>query len=274
MHYLFLCLALASSVSIALLLRMFEHKGVNRTVIISSNYILAVTLSYFLSDKPTTDTAVYIFGALLGLFFFTAFVLYSKAIKQKGIAGTVTISRLSLAIPVVLSILLWGETPNITDILALLLIFSIILTWEGKIGTFSPILLSLFLLFGVIDAAIKFFKFKFPTVDDSFFMIITFGSALVWSWLYLLVIRQKVKAADVGRGLMLGLPNYCAFFFRLKALETIPAYVTFPFVNIGLIIVSALMGYLLFKEKVSRKKMLLILLGIIAVLLLTTPVTR
>jgi drug/metabolite transporter (DMT)-like permease len=260
---------LLSSLSIALLLRVFEHKKGNRTVIIASNYILAGLLAFLLSRKTAAAPAVYYFGAVLGLFFFTGFFLFSKAIKTKGIAGAVTIGRLSLAIPVALSISLWGEKPAVTDILSLVLVFVVIFTWEGKIGKLSPILLALFLLFGSIDSAIKFFKLKFPGTDDSFFLIIVFFSAMVWGWLYIFLSRREVKITDIGRGLLLGIPNYFSTYFVLRALETIPAYIVFPFINIGMIILSALSGYVLFKEKLSRKKILLLFLGAAAVLLLT-----
>jgi len=272
MPYIYLCLALLSSLSIAVLLRVFEHNGGNRTVIIASNYISAGTLAYLISQKTPTDMTVYYYGAVLGLFFFTGFVTFSKAIKSKGIASAVTMGRMSLAIPVTLSIFLWGEKPLITDILGLILVFLIILTWEGKIGKPSPILLSLFLLFGFLDAGVKFFKLGFPDVENSFFLIIVFFSALVWSWLYVFVFtsRGQLKAIDFGRGLSMGIPNYFSTFFLLKALQNIPAYVTFPFINIGTIVLSALLGYLWFKEKISKKKIGLIFLGVIAVLLLTT----
>jgi len=270
MSFLFLCLALLSSLSIAILLRLYEFKGSNRTVIIASNYISAGTLGYVLYRQPSADLTVFYFGAVLGLFFSIAFITFSRAIKNKGIASAVTMGRMSLAIPVGFSIFLWGEKPLITDILGLILVFFIILTWEGKIGKLSPILFSLFLLFGFIDASIKFFKMKFPTADDNFFLIIVFYSAMVWSWIYVLCSRQKLIPVDIGRGFLLGIPNYFSTYFLLKALETLPAYITFPFINIGMIILSALLGYLFFKEKLNRKKIFLIILGIIAVLFLTT----
>jgi multidrug transporter EmrE-like cation transporter len=272
MSYLFLFLALFSSLSIAVLLRIFEHKGGDRTVIIASNYISAGGLALLLSGETPIDTGVYYFGAVLGLFFFVGFITFSKAIKTKGIAEAVTMGRMSLAIPVAFSIALWGEIPFLTHIIGLVLIFTIIMAWEGKIGKPSPILLTLFLIFGFMDAAVKFFKLAYPNVDDSFFLIIVFSSALVWSWLYLFLFisRKQVKSLDFGRGLLIGIPNYFSTFFLLKALQIIPAYIVFPLINIGTIILSALLGYITFKEQLSKKKIVFIVLGIIAVLLLTT----
>jgi drug/metabolite transporter (DMT)-like permease len=270
MPFLYLCLGLLSSLSIALALRMFEHKGRDRTVVIASNYIVAGILAYLLLEKAKLTTPVFFFGAVLGLFFFVGFMAFSRAIKSKGVAASVTIGRLSLALPVAFSIFLWGEKPLPADIAGLLLIFVIILTWEGKLGKVSPILLFLFLLFGLLDSAMKYFKLQFPATDDSFFLVIVFFSSMVWSWGYILFKRKKVKAGDMAAGLLMGVPNFFSSYFLLKALGHIPAYVVFPFLNVGMIILSALAGWLLFKEKLNRKKMILLLMGIAAVLVLTT----
>lgn len=270
MSYIFLILTLLSAFSIAVLLRVFEHKQGNRTVVIASNYIVALLLSFTLMEKTSSEPMVIISGAVLGLLFFGAFVVYSTAIKTKGIASSVTIGRLALAIPVGLSIFLWGEKPLLLDLIALLLVFIIIITWESKIGKVAPILLLLFVLFGINDAIVKYFKLKFPQTDESFFLIMVFGSALVWSWLYVLFTKQTVTRRDIFRGLLLGVPNYTNSYFLILALGSIPGYITFPFVSIGAIVLSSLTGYFFFKEELNKKKVFLIMLGIAAVLILAT----
>ncbi len=270
MSYLFLVLALLSSFSIALLLKVFEQKERNRIVIVASNYIVAGALGYLLSQKTQVTSSILVFGIVIGFFFCFGFIVLFVAVKKKGVASSVTIGRLSLAIPVALSIFLWGEKPLLVDIIGLVLIFFIILSWEGKIGKVSPILLAIFFIFGFLDSAMKFFKLEFPATDDSFFLIFVFCSAMAWGWLYILVSRQKPKRADILWGLFLGVPNFFSSYFLLKALAAIPAYVVFPFINIGIIILSALAGHLLFKEELDRKKVVLILLGIIAVFFLSS----
>ncbi len=270
MSYLHLIMAVASSLAIAVLLRIYEHKQINRVVMIAVNYIAAASLAWMLAQNKDVGSGVYVFGSIIGFFFVIAFITFSKAIKLKGIASTVTIGRLSLAVPVLVSILLWGEKPGILDILSLLAIFLIILLWEGKLGRISPILILIFCLFGAIDTSIKYFKMNFSVSDEGFFLVVIFGAAAVWSWLYLLIKRIKIKRQDVVAGIVLGIPNFFSTHFLLLALETIPAYVTFPFVNLGLIISSGLVGHLFFKEHLSLKKASLMLLGMLAVFILTT----
>lgn len=266
---LYLFLSLLSSLSIAVMLKVFEKKGGERVVIIAANYILALVVGYILSDKVVPGVPVLGFGMVLGLLFFIVFVMYSRAMNVKGITSAVTMGRLSLAIPVTVSILLWGEKPSILDIIALIVVFFIILYWEGKIGKLSLILFGLFFLSGLLDSALKYFKMNFPQVDDGFFLVIIYGSAMAWSWSYIGIRKIKPGFRDIGRGLLLGVPNFFSSYFILKALQTVPAYVTFPLINVGMIILSSLIGAKFFDERLGRKKIILVVLGIIAVLLLT-----
>ncbi|MEN8223008.1 MAG: hypothetical protein ABFR36_07080 [Acidobacteriota bacterium] len=272
MGNLFLLLALLSSLSIVLLLRLFENKGLDRYVIIASNYIISGSIGFFfLTDKRIPSVEVIVFSAFIGLLFFISFSFFSYSLKKSGIASTITFGRLSLAVPVAASILLWGEHPSLTDILSLIVIFLIIIFWEKKIRNISPSLLLLFILFGTIDASMKYFKIRFPDVDNNIFLITLFYSALIWSWIYILFSGRIVKKAAVLNGFLLGIPNFFSSYFVLLALSAgIPAYITFPFINIGIIISSAILGQVLFRESISLKRILLIIAGVIAIFFLAS----
>ena len=113
MGNIYLVLALFSSLSIVLLLRFFENRGFDRYVIIASNYLVSGSIGLLLlSVKEFPDTGVLIFGVIIGFLFFISFSVFSFSLKKSGIASTVTFGRLSLAIPVIASILLWGEKPS------------------------------------------------------------------------------------------------------------------------------------------------------------------
>lgn len=271
MGNVYLLLAFFSSLSIVLLLRVFENRGYDRYVIIASNYLISGSIGFlFLTSREFPNAEMLLFGAVTGLLFFVSFSAFSLSLKRYGIASTVTFGRLSLAIPVIASILLWGESPSFTDIFSLALIFLIIFLWGGRIKNISPLLILLFFLFGVIDASMKYFKIKFPSVDNNMFLITLFFSAFIWSWIYIIFSGRKVKRAAVLNGLFLGIPNFFSSYFVLLALSNgIPAFVTFPFINIGVIISSAILGKLLFKEKLSPKRIVLIILGVASIILLS-----
>lgn len=240
-------------------------------MIIASNYLVSGSLGFlFLTDKKIPSVEVILFSSLIGLLFFISFSFFSYSLKKSGIASTVTFGRLSLAIPVAASIILWGEHPSPADIVSLAAIFLIIIMWEKRVTNISPSLLILFILFGTIDASMKYFKIRFPGVDNNIFLITLFYSALIWSWIYILFSGRPVKKSAVFNGLLLGIPNFFSSYFVLLTLSFgIPAFVTFPFINIGIIISSAILGKILFGERLSIKRILLIVFGISAILLLT-----
>ncbi len=269
MGYLFLSLSLLSSLTIAVILKVLELKNYDRIVVIASNYIIATALGFALSRPSDMGTGVIPFAVIAGLLFFSTFVVYSFVIKKDGIAPAVTFGRISMAIPVIVSIIFWGERPEILNWLGLGAVFWVILTWEGKINRLSSSLLALFLLSGSISTSMKFFKVKFPMVDEGKFLVFLFASALVWSWVYIFITERKVKLPFLLGGLFIGIPNFFSSYFLLKALTEVPAYISFPFISVNLIVLSSLAGYLIFSEKLTRRKLLLIVLAAAGVGLLS-----
>ncbi|MCQ2511506.1 MAG: SMR family transporter [Lachnospiraceae bacterium] len=57
--------------------------------------------------------------------------------------------------------------------------------------------------------------------------------------------------------------------FLLQALNQLPAIVTYPVYNITVILIISLLGYFLFKEKLSRRKLIGLGVVILAILLLS-----
>ncbi len=269
MGYLFLFFSLLSSLIIAIMLKFFERWGYDRVVVIASNYAVACLLGIVLSKPSMMENSIIPFAVMVGLLFFVTFVIYSVAIRKEGIAPAVTFGRISLAIPVLLSILFWGERPGILNFLGLVIIFTVVLSWEGRVSKLSATLLALFLLSGTIDASMKYFKVHFSSVNEGKFLLFIFLFSFVWSWIYVFIVRKRLKFPHIFAGLIMGIPNFFSSFFLLKTLGRVPAYVSFPFITIGLITLSALAGYTIFSESLSRKKVLLILLGILGALALT-----
>jgi len=268
MGYIYLVLSFLSSLVIAIALRFFEGWHYDRVIVIASNYAVAGSLGVILSKPSPLPQGVIPFAVFVGFLFFTTFIVYSLSIKKDGIAPAVTFGRISMAIPVIVSIIFWGERPKVFNWAGLVIVLLVILTWEGKITGLSMSLLGLFLLSGTISTSMKFFKVKFPSVDEGYFLIFLFFSALVWSWSYVILTRRKPGLAPVIGGLIVGIPNFFSSYFLLKGLKTVPAYVSFPFISVNLIIFSAVAGYIIFHEKLCLRKTFLLFLGAAGVILL------
>jgi drug/metabolite transporter (DMT)-like permease len=72
-------------------------------------------------------------------------------------------------------------------------------------------------------------------------------------------------------GLLLGLLNFGNIFFYLRAHRALPQHpaLVFASMNLGVVVLGALTGVLLFRERLSRLNLAALLLALLAIVLLT-----
>jgi drug/metabolite transporter (DMT)-like permease len=74
---------------------------------------------------------------------------------------------------------------------------------------------------------------------------------------------------SVGAGIALGIPNFFSIYFLLKTFQFWDKSIAIPLNNVSIVIVSALLGYFLFKEKLSNINALGVLIAIVSILLIS-----
>ena len=79
---------------------------------------------------------------------------------------------------------------------------------------------------------------------------------------------ERLGWKELGFGLLLGVPNFLSSLFLLKALATVPAVIAFPTYSVATILVVALAGLLIFREKLSKKQVIGSFLICVALVLL------
>jgi drug/metabolite transporter (DMT)-like permease len=276
----FLILAIICSSSLALILKHGHVKNANIAMLINGNYLTASLIALgFILFKYGFHYSIeaVLFGAVLGILLAGTFVIYSKAINLAGTALATVSARLSVLIPVLLSIMLFGESPNIKMIfgflLALVTLYMFYLSLKNhNSGSTSKnkylYLLALLLGIGLIDFSMKLYEHKFLPEEKGVFVFTIFFSAFIYTLVYLLVKKIKFDKSTYNLGLILGIPNVLSIHFLLAALSQVPAIVVFPIMNIGVIVVTATAAYLIWKEKINLYGRIAIVLGIAAILLL------
>jgi len=185
------------------------------------------------------------------------------------VAAAVMAGRLSLAVPVLLSFWLWGERPGVLQVLALLATLTVLLLWsETRLRSPGLILLAVWLLFGVIDSAMKWFSTSVSSVPQAAFLSLIFGSAALWGMIYLRCSGSSGSGRTVLWGLGLGIPNYLSTWGLLVALKGLKAYLVFPVLNLSILVGSAVLARLFLGEGLSaRKRWLMALAGLVVLLL-------
>lgn len=277
---IYLILAIICSSSLALILKQGNVKKSNTAILINANYLTASLLSLaFVFYKGTLNISIeaFLFALFLGYLFAATFFIYSKAVGLAGTALATVSARLSVLIPVIFSIILYGESPNIKMILgfliALITLYLFYLSLKNHNG--SPhstrsylILITLLLGIGLVDFSMKIFERNFLTEEKGTFVFTIFFSAYIYTLGYILFKKIKFEPHTFKLGLLLGLPNVLAIHFVLAALSELPAIVVFPIQNIGVIVFTAVMAYLIWKEKINNYGFAALITGILSIILL------
>ncbi len=275
----FLILSIVSSVCIAIVIRTNESRDLDRYGVMLFNYLTASILSLFLADRTgllADFRQLAWIGGAAGLLFVTAFLVYMKSVRRLGMAIPVTVTRLSVVIPALGSIVIYSERIDAFQaaglVLALVAIY--LFSWRGS-GTrvnpdradlYLPPLL--FLLMGSGDFSLKIFESTFPEDMMMSFVLLVFLVASVYSLGLLLFRGRSVDRRVIGGGILLGIPNFASAWFILKVLQVLPGSIAFPLNNVGIIMLSTLVGYTVWHERFGRRALAAMVLAVVAVILL------
>jgi uncharacterized membrane protein len=78
--------------------------------------------------------------------------------------------------------------------------------------------------------------------------------------------KQKIYLRNIIGGFFLGLLNFSATYYFLMALGEFQSSVVFPIMNVGIVALSALTAFFIFREKLALINWIGILLAIVAIL--------
>jgi len=277
----FLLLTILCSTSIALILKYSDTKRGEPIVLLAGNYLVATVISLTIllfRDDKLFSQEIFFFGLGLGLLFVLSFFAFAKAISFAGTGLATTSSRLSVIIPILFSIIIFNEVPNefhfIGFILALitfvLFYFSVKENHKAGAGVLKYLfLLAVFIGIGINDFAMKVFKSWRPAQEEPFFVFFIFSSAFVYSSIYIIIKKIKIIKSTAYWGLTLGVPNVFSTVFLLGALSLLPAILVYPIMNVGIIVFTTLLAFVIWKEKLNRWGVLALASGILAILFLS-----
>lgn len=287
---IYVLLVILTSSMFNILFKIFERLGVNTLQAIMFNYIAATICSWFIipTALPLSEVVSqgwFYTGIFLGVSYFVSMYFYSISTLHLGMALTSLITRASLVVPATVSLFLFNEAYswNIGVAIALI-IFALYFIFYVKgavrlekrnivIMYLLPVVV--FLFCAVNDLTIKISQFFYirNEVDNASFMLVVYITSLIFSTVYYIVYKSKNKVpftlkASIG-GLLMGFVNVVNSFSILKALTLIPASKVFPIVNIGIVLFSTVIGLWLFKEKLTRRKIIGMIIALVAIALLS-----
>lgn len=272
-----LILAILSSALIAILMRISEKYCKNNMSMLAMNYLMCTGLAWLtcgtLNVFAPADgmSAAMGMGVVSGMLYLINFVLLQWNINKNGVVLASMFMKLGVIVPTILAITVFRESPQMTQVLGVLGAISAIFMIQGGGKQEVVSLAGLVILLttgGVTDSTAKIYESIGNEALNNNYLLFTFAVALILCAALCIVKKQKLTALDALFGLGIGVPNYFSAKFLLRSLESVPAVVAYPTCSVGTIVVVTAAGVLLFKEKLSKRKLGALVLIMIALALL------
>lgn len=283
MAYLFILLSAVCSLLIAHFLKVTEVKKLRTLNTLTVNYLVASVFALVLGFAKAGWSSISFellflgFCLIVGVFFIANFMVYSKSVHANGVGVTITSMRLSLLVPVLLSILLYNEYLTILKTSGVILVFASLLLLkpkktEVKIGSINAgwLLLIIFVLSGFADASLKVYKEEFSTqLNELIFMGMVFLGAFIIGFISILLRKGSVfSKAEFKQGALIGIPNLYSSIFLIYALEDISGSIAYPMVNMLSVAGGTALGLLRWNDTVSSLQWAGLGIALIAILIL------
>lgn len=278
----YIVLSIICSVSVGALLKFSKRYSFDIIQVIAVNYILALGLCYitFRPDVSVVNSSspwkIYIGLAIL---LPSVFLLLASSIKHIGIVKTDIAQRLSLFIPILAAYFIFKENFTTLKLMGLIVGFpAIFLTLSKKQSDTQenrwifPVLV--LLGFGIIDILFKQIALE-KSIPYTTSLFIVFCGALVLALCFTIysvfVKKNPIQWKNIIIGAFLGILNFGNILFYLKAHKAFsenPSTV-FAAMNLGVIVLGSLVGIVAFKEKVTLKNYIGIVLALGSIVLIT-----
>lgn len=273
---LYLILAITSSMLISVFMRISEKHIHNNLTMLAFNYLMCAILAALYTRGATFTTEGLGFAAITGLasgaLYLGSFMLLQWNIQKNGVVLPATFMRLGVIVPTVLAVILFGETPKplqiVGVILALIAIVIIQYNKGGEKGASTGGLILLLLCGGITDTTAKIYDQWGNAALESHYLLFIFIIALGLCIGVALYKKQSIAWPDVGFGLIIGIPNYFSARFLLRSLSAVPAVVVYPTYSVGTIIMTTLVSMILFREKLTRQRIIALAIILCALVLL------
>ena len=282
---IFLILAILFSTGVFVAMRLFERYKLDNHQALMWNYVFASGTGFAICEH--WDTAPQLvaepwFGLsiLTGFWFIFTYLLMTASTQRSGVTVTSLSSKISVVLPILAGVIMLGEKLNFlatTGIVLALVALVLVLERKKEPGEKNnrSWLLPVCIFFGTGsgDILMKITEQQNSGDDLGFMIAFIYFVALVFGVIIVVwdIARGKSKwqwKSALG-GIGLGVINFFSTSSVYHAMRHFDNVVLFPIYNIGVVSLTALIGWLFFKEKLTLKNYLGLVIAVIAVILIT-----
>lgn len=280
---IFLILSIILSTLIFVCFKLFQRFNINNLQAVTINYLVGAAFGLLLyqgdySWKTIHEQSWFYLAVVEGFLFIAVFMLFASSSQKAGVAVTAVASKMSVVIPVILGIVLYSEqssTLKITGILIALVAFYLTFRKGNHFSGYKRFIILPLLLFlgnGAVDSIMKYTQHNYLDTDGGLFLSVVFIVALIFGLLATTVNvssgSRKIRFRNIIGGLILGFLNYATTYFMILAMDYMESSVLFPVLNSGIVMLSAIIGFSAFSEKLNPINIAGIALSVFAIFLI------
>jgi len=271
-----------------IIFKLFAKLNIDNLQALIVNYFVAGCCGLYFSDVEfslnyvLTSNWIY-HAAIIGVLFIVTFNLYAQGTQKVGIAITTIANKLSLFIPVAIALIIYpNEKITLLKIIGFVLaVVGIYLssTKKKKLSFDKKYLWLIIIVFVGQGIADTIFNHAQQTVVNDADKGLFFMSLLLIAGISGIIIllgksvkqKPQFKLKNLIGGIALGLPNFASLIFFFNALENsgLEASQVFPVVSMGVVVLSALVGLIIFKEKLSGANWLGLGFAVLSIFIIT-----
>jgi drug/metabolite transporter (DMT)-like permease len=290
-----LLLSICCSVLIVVIFKYFVRYRVQTFPAIVINYWVCVLVGSLMSGQnPFTAESLGVswfpWTIGLGLLFITGFYSIGVTVQLFGLALASIMQKMSLLLSVPFALFFFEEPLSLSKglglVLALLAVFlanaqdpplsdtELLEEPSPKKGWWLLFPIYVFFNSGSIEALLQYAQGVLIRPEESaLFTMLPFGIAGFVGTLVSLALLCSGKIGfglrELIAGIVLGIPNYFSIFFLIEAMKAYDKSVVIPSANIAVVGLSAILGIILFRERLNSKNRLGLLLALGAIALIS-----
>ncbi len=269
--------------------KVIERYGISNFQVIVYNYFTAVITGSIVNGKfPVNNETVKLewfpWAMVMGFIFIALFNVIGFTAQRIGVSVASVANKLSMVIPFLFSIYLYNEKATLLKVFGIILaLVAVLLTcWpsnghkengkklRGVLLFFIPAIL--FFASGMLDTMIKYIEHSYLTEENkNDYLISAFSSAALIGAITLIIRlatkKEKFEPRAIIAGICLGVPNYFSIWCLVQVLKDYGdnSSAIIPINNMGIVLFSAVVAWLVFKERLSKVNWMGIILALAAI---------
>ena len=282
---LFLILTIIQSTAIFVVMKLFNRFRIDNWQAITVNYIVASAFGLAIYDGKISGQIIiekewFEYALLLGLTFISTFFIFALSAQKVGVALTSVASKMSVVIPVLAGLILLSEKISFMAALgiaiALLAFYLTLGSGEKRAFPKKYIILPLLLFLGngINDTLMKYSEHHYVEDNNdlvlylSVIFLTALGLGIIISIFRYSRKKFRIEFKNILAGILLGLLNFGSTLYILKSMGIFDSSIVFPIANAGIVCLSAVSGFFIFRERLTPRNWAGIILGILAILLI------